>query len=426
MTLLARDAGLELDHDVTRVVAQLFLPGESIAPMKPQAELIAERVRALAPEQARQIARDLLDAFGPRHPDLEALFARNADYVLGRIGEHMESGSAHHTVMGGTVTNEYSVEGAALCNPSIAPHPDQAGLLDGQLRVVVSLRQIGEGHISSLGFVTGVIGPGESFTLESRHTPLVTPTITSAEGRWSSYRAEFPPQAALSQRVLMPVIDDERNGIEDARLVLFTYDDGSTEYRATYTAYNGRSIIPRLLTSRDLLSFESHPLTGPAATNKGIAPFPRPIKGELYALVRSDGETNGLAHSPDGLAWGRETAIRGPVLPWEIVKSGNCGSPIETDEGWLVITHGVGPMRVYSMGAMLLDLDDPRRVISVLPEPMIRSTGAMQPGYVPNVVYSCGGILHDGVVWLPHGVGDNRIRVASVGLTELLDAMVAV
>lgn len=224
----------------------------------------------------------------------------------------------------------------------------------------------------------------------------------------------------------MPVIDDERNGIEDARLVLFTYDDGSTEYRATYTAYDGRSIIPRLLTSRDLLSFESHPLTGPAATNKGIAPFPRPIKGELYALVRSDGETNGLAHSPDGLAWGRETAIRGPVLPWEIVKSGNCGSPIETDEGWLVITHGVGPMRVYSMGAMLLDLDDPRRVISVLPEPMIRSTGAMQPGYVPNVVYSCGGILHDGVVWLPHGVGDNRIRVASVGLTELLDAMVAV
>ena len=209
----------------------------------------------------------------------------------------MESGSAHHTVMGGTVTNEYSVEGAALCNPSIAPHPDQTGLLDGQLRVVVSLRQIGEGHISSLGFVTGVIGPGESFTLESRHTPLVTPTITSAEGRWSSYRAEFPPQAALSQRVLMPVIDDERNGIEDARLVLFTYDDGSTEYRATYTAYNGRSIIPRLLTSRDLLSFESHPLTGPAATNKGIAPFPRPIKGELYALVRSDGETNGLAHS---------------------------------------------------------------------------------------------------------------------------------
>jgi len=328
--------------------------------------------------------------------------------------------------MGGTVTNEYSVEGAALCNPSIAPHPDQAGLLDGQLRVVVSLRQIGEGHISSLGFVTGVIGPGELFTFDSRHTPLVTPTITSAEGRWSSYRAEFPPQAALSQRVLMPVIDDERNGIEDARLVLFTYDDGSTEYRATYTAYDGRSIIPRLLTSRDLLSFESHPLTGPAATNKGIAPFPRPIKGELYALVRSDGETNGLAHSPDGLAWGRETAIRGPVLPWEIVKSGNCGSPIETDEGWLVITHGVGPMRVYSMGAMLLDLDDPRRVISVLPEPMIRSTGAMQPGYVPNVVYSCGGILHDGVVWLPHGVGDNRIRVASVGLTELLDAMVAV
>ncbi|HOW00781.1 MAG TPA: glycoside hydrolase family 130 protein, partial [Rhodoglobus sp.] len=346
--------------------------------------------------------------------------------VLGRIGEHMESGSAHHTVMGGTVTNEYSVEGAALCNPSIAPHPDQTGLLDGQLRVVVSLRQIGEGHISSLGFVTGVIGPGESFTFASRHTPLVTPTITSAEGRWSSYRAEFPPETALSQRVLMPVIDDERNGIEDARLVLFTYDDGSTEYRATYTAYNGRSIIPRLLTSRDLLSFESHPLTGPAATNKGIAPFPRPIKGELYALVRSDGETNGLAHSPDGLAWGRETAIRGPVLPWEIVKSGNCGSPIETDEGWLVITHGVGPMRVYSMGAMLLDLDDPRRVISVLPEPMIRSTGAMQPGYVPNVVYSCGGILHDGVVWLPHGVGDNRIRVASVGLTELLDAMVAV
>lgn len=424
MTLTARDHGIELDHDMNRVIAQLFLPGESIAPLRPQAELIAERVRALSREQAEELTRRLLATFGPRHPDLAGLFSRNAQYVLSRIGETIDEDTPHHLLLGGTMTNEYSVEGAALCNPSAAPHPDQSDLAPGQLRLVVSLRQIGEGHISSLGFVSAIVGPGDSFAFEERRTPLVTPEITSTEGGWSTYRADFDPGSSLSQRVIMPVIDDERNGIEDARLVLFTSEDGSTEYRATYTAYDGRSVTPRLLTSSDLTSFTSHALTGSAATNKGIAPFPRPIGGELYALVRSDGETTGLAHSPDGLAWGRETTIRGPVLPWEIVKSGNCGCPIETDRGWLVLTHGVGAMRVYSMGAMLLDLDDPTRVISVLPEPMIRSAGSMQPGYVPNVVYSCGGIVHEGTLWIPHGVGDDRIRVASVGLDELLGAMV--
>jgi predicted GH43/DUF377 family glycosyl hydrolase len=424
MTLTARDSGLELAHDRDRVIAQLFLPGEGFGPARPREELIASRVRALSDVQASRLARDLLADFGPRHPDLPALFARNADFVLGRIGESLESGTDHHTVMGATVTNEYSVEGAALCNPSVAIHPDQTGLSGGELRLVVSLRQIGEGHISSLGFVTAVAGPDRSFVFESRQGPLLTPGLSSIDGSITSYRAEFDPASDLSQRVLMPFVDDERNGIEDARLFIYTAEDGSREYRATYTAYDGRAVRPRLLISADLATFTSHALTGPAATNKGIAPFPRAIKGEIYALVRSDGETTGLAHSPDGLAWGRETTIRGPVLPWEIVKSGNCGCPIETEYGWLVLTHGVGAMRVYSMGAMLLDLDDPTKVISVLPEPLLRAVGAQQPGYVPNVVYSCGGIVHDGVVWIPHGVGDDRIRVASVTLSELIGAMV--
>lgn len=422
MSVVARDHGIQLDADPSRVVARLFLPGESTAPLRPRAEIITERVRSLSDAEALEISDALIADFSDRHYDLPGILAEHARAALSRTGESMDPGSAHYSVLGGTFTQEYSVEGAALCNPSVAEHPDQSGLAEGQLRVVVSVREIGEGHVSSLGFTTAIIS-GDSWAFDPRSTPLRQPSVAPAAGGWSSYDAVFPEGSSLSQRVLLPVIEQERNGIEDARLVRVTDATGHVDYRATYTAYDGSAVSPRVLLSDDLVTFVSRPLTGAAATNKGVAIFPRLVGGEYLALVRSDGETNSLAHSPDGFAWGRETAIRPPKLPWELVQSGNCGSPIETEAGWLVLTHGVGPMRVYSMGAILLDLDDPTKVLGALPHPLITSEGSKQNGYVPNVVYSCGAIVHDGTLWMPYGVGDNRIRVASIGLDELLGAM---
>jgi predicted GH43/DUF377 family glycosyl hydrolase len=247
----------------------------------------------------------------------------------------------------------------------------------------------------------------------------VTPIVDS----WFGYDAVFDPELPLSGRVIMPVLEEEINGIEDGRMVRFTEDDGSQHYRITYTAYDGRAIAPRILISDDLISFQSHRLTGSAATNKGVAPFPRRIGGELYALVRSDGETNALAHSPDGLAWGREVGVHGPRHVWDLVQSGNCGSPIETPHGWLVLTHGVGPMRTYALGAVMLDLDDPTQVVGTLDEPLLESLIDDSTGYVPHVIYSCGGLIHDGILWVPYGIEDKRVRVASVAVDELLAAM---
>ena len=423
MSLEARDQGVELVGDPSRVVAHLFLPGESVGPSLSRVAVIAERVRGLPLATAKRLAADLLDDFGPRHHNLEATFANHLAAGLATIGGEEPADAAHRTVLGASYTAEYAPEGAALCNPSPVEHPDQSGLEPGQLRVAVSVREIGEGHVSSLGFVSAIAGPGESWRFEPRAMPVVTATVTRAGGAWSSYHADFPATTSLSQRVIEPVVDEERNGVEDARLTLITADDGAREYRATYTAYDGQSVTPRLLVSPDLVTFASHNLTGPASTNKGVALFPRRVGGRLLALVRSDGETNCLAYSADGIEWHGEEAVRAPQLAWELVHSGNCGSPIETEHGWLVLTHGVGPMRVYAMGAILLDLDDPTRLIATLDEPLLRAVGSKQNGYVPNVVYSCGGILHDGLLWIPYGVGDNRIRVAAIGIDELVAGM---
>ncbi len=424
MTLTARDHGVQIDADASRVVARLFLPGETIGPSRSRVDVIAGRVNALPQESADRIAKQIVADFSSRHTNLSGILDDHARSGIATIGGEVPDNAARRTVLGASFTSEYAVEGAALCNPSPTVHPDQTGLQPGQLRVALSLREIGEGHVSVLGFASAIIGPGEDWVFEERQHPLETATVTQADATWASYHATFAHGSELSRRVIQPVIAEEKNGIEDARIVQVIGDDGSLEYRATYTAYDGHRVVPRLLVSKDLVTFTSHRLTGPAATNKGVALFPRRVKGELLALVRSDGETNSIATSVDGLDWQRETAIMPPRSEWELVQSGNCGSPIETPEGWLVMTHGVGPMRVYTMSAMLLDLDDPTKVIGSLDGPLLKSDGARQNGYVPNVVYSCGSILHDGIVWIPFGVGDNRIRIASIGLDELLAAMV--
>jgi predicted GH43/DUF377 family glycosyl hydrolase len=483
VTLLATDAGVELLPDDARVIARLFLPGEGYARTGSRASDIMERVESMSAERLKAAAAAVLGSFGSRHDHLEALLRRHAETVAYRAGETPPMDPDHEIVLGAVFTAEHSVEAAALCNPSAMAHPDQSGLQPGQLRVAIALRAIGEGHVSSIEFATAVIGDGWVF--DARPLPLVAATVTEgewtrahfresldSEGRlnevsgaivralpanflssrieaaindvpiqlaqrrdtrtdldvirtmaWSAYRAAFEPSSELGQRVLLPAASDETQGMEDARFVRFTYDDGRVEYRATYTAYNGREIAPRLIVSPDLREFAIHRLSGSAAKNKGMALFPRPIGGKLYALTRTDGENTSIARSANGLSWTDIAVLHRPAQLWEIVQTGNCGSPIETPEGWLVLLHGVGPMRQYSIGAMLLDLDDPTIVRARLTEPILQPLDGQREGYVPNVVYSCGGIQHDGTIWLPYGIGDQRIRVVSLQLDELFAAM---
>lgn len=215
--------------------------------------------------------------------------------------------------------------------------------------------------------------------------------------------------------------------MEDARFVRFVDDEeGTVDYRATYTAYDGRQIAPRLLTSPDLRVFRAHRLAGPAARNKGMALFPRLVAGRYLALCRSDGESLSVASSPDCYSWDEPHQVLAPSCAWELLQVGNCGAPIETERGWLVLTHGVGPMRTYAIGAILLDLLDPTRTVARLDQPLLTPQAGEQEGYVPNVLYSCGGLVHDGTLWLPYGIGDTRVAVASVRLDDLLASMTPV
>jgi predicted GH43/DUF377 family glycosyl hydrolase len=423
---------------------------------------------------ASQLLTGLLGQFSRHHPDLKATLRSNAAVVAPR---HEKISDERLLLLGAAFTSEYTVEGAALCNPSVIPHPDQP---DGAaLRVAVSLRGIGEGHLSVLEFASATITDGE-WVFEERVTPLHAGTLSPApvprdlfaalvtdgpeadeltssvlkdvpeqvksadvervlidlppdlllrpeahvrvdalrRRAGSGYTVSFPAGTDLSQRVLAPAAEDERQGIEDARFTLFRADDGTTTYRASYTAYDGRAISNRLLVSPDLSTFTSFPLTGPGAKNKGMALFPRRVGGRYLALSRADGMTIGVTSSDDGYRWEKPQNIEGPRAPWQILQMGNGGTPLETPAGWLVVTHGVGVMRSYSLGAILLDLEDPTRVIGRLDRALLPPE--VHAGYVPNVVFTCGSIIHQGRLFIPYGIGDLSISVASVSLDELL------
>ena len=486
---LAHRVDAILRPDPGRVVARLYLAGEELPRGDSRTGAVVARVLALPESVVERAARQLQSDFSSRHRDFSALIADNAAMVSSHLDKAAAPMSAARAlVLGASFTAEYSVEGAALCNPSATPHPDQSGLDAGQLRVAVSVRCIGEGHISSIGFATAVIGPGPSWTFEPRQRPAVAgasrPTHWQAEhlravladmGQIdglahsvlaslpatftqaglekalaeahadllarpgaqgtvdlmrhlvsSAYEVTFPADTAISQQILLPSASDESNGLEDARLVRFVDADGAVEYRATYTAFDGVRIAPRILTSPDLRTFRAHRLAGPAARNKGMALFPRLVGGRHRSLCRSDGENNYIASSDDGLVWGSPKRIGSPDSIWEVLQVGNCGSPLETEQGWLVLTHGVGPMRSYAIGALLLDLDEPSRVVKKLERPLLQPMPSERDGYVPNVVYSCGGLVHDGRLWLPHGIDDARIGVAWADVDELIAAMTPV
>jgi len=483
---LVHRLGNGLRAEPGRVVARLFLPGEELPQGRSRTSMVAARVLRLPETDVEHELAALLTEFSPRHRDFCTTLAEHAAMVSSQLGDAPPMSASRELLMGASFTAEYAVEGAALCNPSAVMHPDQKGLHAGQLRVALSLRGIGEGHLSSIGFASAVIGPGETWTFEPRPVPVVAGVASSGhwrrehlravladEGRInglahsvlaslpgaftapnlekvlanmhpdllarpgaaatvgllrelvaSAYEVVFAGDVALGQQVLLPSTAEESNGMEDARFVRFTDADGSVDYRATYTAYDGRRIAPRLLTSPDLRVFHAHRLAGPAARNKGMALFPRLVGGRHMSLCRSDGESNCLSTSDDGFVWDEPRLIQPPKASWEVLQVGNCGPPIETDRGWLVLTHGVGPMRRYAIGAILLDLDDPTRMVKRLEKPLLSGTPQECDGYVPNVVYSCGSVVHEGRLWLPYGIGDARIGVAWASVEEILAAMV--
>jgi predicted GH43/DUF377 family glycosyl hydrolase len=283
----------------------------------------------------------------------------------------------------------------------------------------MSLRAIGEGHRSSLEFRSGTVDADAVVELDPASHFATTATVTAAA---TGYRADFDPRIELSERVLVPSSPTESHGLEDARFVKFVDDDGP-RYLATYTAFDGHTIRPRLLETTDFTSFRSSALTGSAARNKGMALFPRRVNGRFMALGRHDNVNNYVLATDDLHEWAEVRLLQEPQRPWELMQLGNCGSPLETESGWLVITHGVGPFRTYRLGALLLDLEDPTRVIGHLPDPLLEPIGHERNGYVPNVVYSCGSMLHAGHLVLPYGFGDIGARVVTVPLAELLDRL---
>ncbi|MFI6823749.1 glycoside hydrolase family 130 protein [Micromonospora sp. NPDC050187] len=476
---------LVLTPDPRRVVVKLFVPGEDAALVRSRARVLIDRVAQLDDEETGRLLRDTFHRFGTRHRDLAGTFHHHYDLVRHRAARARDLSPTSRLLVGAYFSHEYAVESAALCNPSMVAHPDQSGLDARQLRVAVSLRQIGEGHLSSIGFATAVLGPGRRLSVADRSGPLVigrrmgvrhrrdllvaglieeecdnevTATVLDAlpdrydeatfervlgglppdllsrstgprtleqlrRTNTASYATTFPADTALHQRVLWPAVPAESNGLEDARFVRFTDETGPV-YRATYTAYDGRRIATRALASSDLRRFETTPMRGPGARNKGVALFPRTIGGRHLALCRTDGETIGLTCLDGENRWQDPVPLHVPRDSWELIQVGNCGSPIETDAGWLVLTHGVGPMRRYAIGALLLDLHRPDRVVARLPGALLSPEEADRDGYVPNVVYSCGGLVHAGELWLPYGASDARVGFATVPVTDLLAAMV--
>jgi predicted GH43/DUF377 family glycosyl hydrolase len=441
-----------------------------------------ERILAIPEGEVHDVLAKTLAAFSHRHTDFEGVLERHFGLVAHLAGPGPLS-RERKLLIGSYYTNEYSIEGAALFNPSIVVGPNQDGVGPGQSRFVMSLRAVGEGHISSIEFRTGVVDAGGSLAFDRPGPRLVTGSRTAP--RWydkrlfkaklielaagnelawtvletlperfslseleqslisleangppvaisfetiklirvlaaSSYITTFPDGSTLSERVLFPAGPHETRGMEDARFVRFVDDDGRVTYYATYTAYDGFEIMPQLIETDDFLSFRIGTLNGPAAQNKGMALFPRRIGGKYVMLSRRDRENLHLATSSEVGHWADVTALHQPTRPWELMQIGNCGSPVETAAGWLVITHGVGPMRRYVLGALLLDLDDPSQVVSHLREPLLEPEESEREGYVPNVVYSCGGMLNGDVLVLPYGLSDGAVGVANIAIPELL------
>jgi predicted GH43/DUF377 family glycosyl hydrolase len=475
-----------LRPDPARVVNNLFLPGQEIVTSGlSRSTAVLHRVLALSDAEVTRTLSATLSSFEHRHRNLEATFESRFAQIEHRLDHADELPAERRQLIGAYFSQEFAVEAAALFNPSMVAHPDQQGVAKGALRFVMSVRAVGEGHLSSVEFRTGTVdgrnvvhfdSPGPVMVLpqavattydrnvfEHQHAELggdqgsadfvlrllpprfgrseldaalgslLDQRLTRGSGDRTverferiaacNYAIEFPVDSAIFERVIVPGSPSESHGIEDVRLVRYTEDDGSVDYRGTYTAFDGVHVVPQLLRTKDFRTFCVSQLSGPAAKNKGMAMFPRPVGGTNLALSRWDRESNSLTSSQDGLHWENATPLQTPEQGWELIQLGNCGSPLETTEGWLVLTHGVGPMREYCIGALLLDLDDPRKVLARLEQPLLSPSNDERDGYVPNVVYSCGALMHEDTIVMPYGCSDASIRFALIDLTGLLNAL---
>lgn len=413
-----------LRPDPSRVVIRPYVPGSDDDHAR--ARRIASRVMALDDATVADELCDLTRDFAGHHAEVEAVFAQRYAEVKGVIGHDDPIGEERILLIGAYFCQEYGYEAAALFNPSIVAHPDQTRIPAGSVRFVLSLRAVGEGHVSSITFRTGVCDASGGIALEPQGARAIVPRIEDAAlggSRPAGVRMQCEPGYALSEIVIFPSTPAQRNGIEDLRLVRFADDDGTVSWLGTYTAYSGQGIRQELLRTNDFCSFALDTIHGAAGAGKGMALFPRRIAGRYAMLGRADNETISLAYSDDLYDWPLGTTIIEPRWPWEFVQIGNCGSPIEVAEGWLVLTHGVGPMRNYAIGACLLDRDDPSKLLGRLTRPLVRPDTTERKGYVPNVTYSCGALLHGRTLVLPYAVADSFTTFATMPIDRLIAAM---
>ena len=418
---------LYLRPDPARVVVRPFKPATEPRDLNPtdksRANHIVDRVLALDPATAASLLEDVLENFQGRHRNLIDTFEERAAEMEEAFVSHTSFTADQRRLVGAYFLHEYSFEAAALFNPSIVAHPDQTGAPEGGVRFVLSLRAVGEGHVSSLTFRSGSVAADGSVTIDPSARLAAVPKVSNrTEGpHGEEVELKFRAEQHLSERVIFPVTASQSNGIEDARFVKFEGD--SNTYYATYTAYSGKAIRSELIETRDFLTFRMTPLTGAASRNKGMALFPRKLNGKYAMIGRQDNENLYLLQSEDLRTWEGGQPIVRPEFPWEFVQIGNCGSPIELDEGWLLLTHGVGPVRKYSIGAVLLDKSDPSRVLARSREPLVRPEPSEREGYVPNVVYTCGAMRHRDLIILPYAVSDTFSNFATIRLSALMDIL---
>jgi predicted GH43/DUF377 family glycosyl hydrolase len=417
-----------LTPDPARVVVRPFKPATEPRDFNPadrtRANHIVDRVLRMDPATVDNLLAEVLENFLGRHRNLLQVFEARASEMEDAFSPHAAFTTEQRRLVGAYFLHEYSFEAAALFNPSIVLHPDQSGVADGASRFILSLRATGEGHVSSLTFRSGIVAVDGSVTVNPPGRLASIPRVTSMRptGNGELVELAFSPDQDVSERVIFPVTGAQSNGIEDARFVRFD-NGGESIYYATYTAYTGRSIRSELLETRDFLTFRMTPLMGSAARNKGMALFPRRMNGSYAMVARQDNENLYLIYSDDLYSWSEGVPIVKPRFPWEFVQIGNCGSPIELDEGWLLLTHGVGPVRRYAIGAVLLDKADPTRVLARSREPLVRPEASERAGYVPNVVYTCGGMRHNGRIVLPYAVSDTYCAFATMKIGALLETL---
>jgi predicted GH43/DUF377 family glycosyl hydrolase len=419
---------LYLRPDPARVVVRPFKPATEPRDLNPtdkiRANHIVCRVLRLDAEAAAQQLSDVLDNFEGRHRNLIEIFEARAQDMEDALEPHAELNKTQRRLIGAYFLNEYSFEASALFNPSIVRHPDQTGAPENGCRFILSLRAVGEGHISSLTFRSGTIAANGSVAVDPTARLAAVPKVRcrTPTPNGDEIEVEFRDDEELSERTIFPITDSQSNGIEDARFVEFDDDERRTFY-ATYTAYNGRAIRSELIETLDFRSFRMTPLLGSAARNKGMALFPRKIDGRYAMIGRQDNENLYLIYSDDLYTWEGGHPILQPEYPWEFVQIGNCGSPIELDDCWLLLTHGVGPVRKYSIGAVLLDKKDPSKILARSREPLVRPEPTEREGYVPNVVYTCGAMRHADQIILPYAVSDTFSNFATIKIAALMQAV---